>query len=67
MKGKEKLSLDVEKIKAVTELKAGAKYIICCKDIDEESAKEFMHALKYKFGIEAIVTGYDIEVFEVKE
>lgn len=64
---KDKLTLDVEKIKEVHELKEGCKYIIAAEEFNHQDMAELKEALA-KIGIyPVVVVNTKIEIYEVKK
>lgn len=67
MSNKDKLTLDVEKIKEVHELKEGCKYIIEIPEADHEQSNGVVNTLKEKFNIDCVVINAKIKIYEVKK
>lgn len=63
----DKLTLDVEKIKEVHELKEGCKYIIQVKNASREEMWTLRVALKSVLNIQSIIIDEPIKIYEVKE
>lgn len=64
---KDKLTLDLEKIKEVHELKEGCKYVVVAPKVVNSVGCIIANVLKAKFKIKCVVINTPIKIYEVKE